>query len=141
MDLRVYVDSDVIISSIISPKGAAFYLINEASIKRFISNKSQEEIKRVASELSLNQKNLNEIIKNRFSKVELKASLEKIKKKYSEYVKDQNDAHIVAGAHAVNSKFIISYNQKDYNSDKIKENLSIIMMTPAKFLQYLRSLG
>lgn len=139
MDLKVFIDSDVVISSLLSSRGAAHTLIQEVKTKSFISNKSVEEIERVAQELNIDEKPLKEVIK-KFSVIELKDSLKKIKVDYASYVKDPNDAHIVAGAHLANVKFTISYNQKDYNSEKIKENLNIIMMTPAKFLQYLRSL-
>lgn len=139
MDLKVFIDSDVVISSLLSSRGAAYTLIQEVNTKSFISNKSVEEIKRVAQKLNIDEKSLKEVIK-KFSIIELKNPLKKIKVDYEGYVKDSNDAHIVAGAQQASAKFIISYNQKDYNSDKIKENLNIIMMTPAKFLQYLRSL-
>lgn len=139
MDLKVFIDSDVVVSSLISSKGAAYSLIYEVNIKPFISNKSVKEINRVVKELGIDEKPLKEVIK-KFSIIKLRDPLKKIKVDYEEYVKDPNDAHIVAGAHLANVKFIISYNQKDYNSEKIKENLNIIMMTPAKFLQYLRSL-
>lgn len=140
MDLKIFIDSDVVISSLISSKGAAHTLIHETNIKSFISNKSIEEIKRVAQELNIDDKPVKEVIEKKFSITKIRDSIKKIKEYYKEYVKDSNDAHIVAGAHLANVKFIISYNQKDYNSEKIKENLNIIMMTPAKFLQYLRSL-
>lgn len=139
MDLKVFIDSDVVISSLLSSRGAAHTLIQEAKTKSFISNKSVEEIKRVAQELNIDEKPLKEVVK-KLSVIELKNPLRKIKVDYASYVKDENDAHIVAGAQQASTKFIISYNQKDYNSDKIKEKLNIIMMTPAKFLQYLRSL-
>jgi len=140
MDLRVFVDSDVVISSLISSKGAAYHLINETHIKRFISNKSIAEIKRVAKELNIDGARLSETLEKNFSKVELKDSLVKIKEKYGEYTSDQHDTHITAGAHAAKVKFLISYNLKDFRAEEINEDFNIILMTPARFLQYLRSL-
>ena len=140
MDSRVFVDSDVVISSLISSKGAAYHLIHEVDIKRFISNRSIEELGRVVEELGINVESLNKVIEEKFSKTEIKDSLSAIKKEYREYVNDENDAHVVAGAARAKSKFIITYNQRDFKQDKIKDDLSIILMTPAQFLQYLRSL-
>ena len=122
MHPKVFVDSDVVISSLLSQKGAAASLINGTNLKRFISNKSEEEIERVALDLNIDKKEVQKVVDKRFSKVALKDSLEEIKEKYSDYVKDPNDAHIVAGAHTSKAKFIISYNQKDFNPNKIKED-------------------
>jgi predicted nucleic acid-binding protein len=75
-----------------------------------------------------------------FSKISIQSSLPEIKSKYKNYVKDVNDAHIVAGAEKGKVRFLISYNIKDYNIEKINEDFGILVMRPAQFLQYLRSL-
>lgn len=49
MLIKVFLDSDVIISSLISQKGAAYFLIQEKiNLKLIISNISQKELFRVA---------------------------------------------------------------------------------------------
>jgi predicted nucleic acid-binding protein len=138
--LQVFIDSDVIISSLISRTGAAYFLIHEANIKLIISNYSQTELKRVVKKLNLNHKEFENTLK-KFKIVPLRKSLSKIKKRFAGYVTDQNDAHIIAGAVKVKTRFLISYNQKHFKANKIKRDFDIILFTPAQFLQYLRSVS
>ena len=140
MTPTVFIDSDVVISSLLSKTGAAYSLIHKSGANRFISNISLEELKRVSKELNIKEQDLKELIERRFLKIEIKSSLKKIREKYNNFVEDSNAAHIVAGAYKSKAKFLITYNQKDFNTDKIKEDLNIITMRPAQFLQYLRSL-
>ena len=141
MTLQVFLDSDVVISSLISSSGAAYLLINSVKgLELYISNLSLKELKIVVERLSLDKNILTEVIDNRFQKVDLKDSNEKIKEQYGDYVLDIDDAHIVAGARTSQVRFLISYNLRHYKLDKIKEDFRIIVLTPAQFLQYLRSL-
>ena len=66
-------------------------------------------------------------------------SFTSLKKIYGGYVSDIKDIHIVAGAVISKADFLISYNLKHYHQDKIKQDFKIILLTPARFLQYLRS--
>ena len=59
---------------------------------------------------------------------------------FGQHSRDPNDAHIIAGAVKAKAQFLLTYNLKDYKIDKIKKDFGIIVTTPAKFLQYLRSL-
>jgi putative PIN family toxin of toxin-antitoxin system len=138
--MKVYIDSDVIISSLISSVGAANLLINKTNINRYISNFSYKELDIVVDRLGLNKKKFEELIKKNFLIIKLYESLQEIKKKYSTYIYDPNDAHIIAGAFKAKTNFIISYNIKHFKIDKIKQDLNIIICKPAVFLQYLRSL-
>ncbi len=126
--MKVFVDSDVIISSLISNSGAASELINNhPEVIKIISDFSQKEL---------------EIVKSRLKIVKATPPLDLIKiigvKNYSIYSTDPNDAHIVTGADQAQVKFLITYNLKHYKIDKIKRELNIIVMTPGMFLQYLR---
>lgn len=138
---KVFVDSDVIISSLISEKGAAFFLITEKhpKVKFLISNLSLKEQRIVADRLKINEKGLQNLIGRRFTIVQLKGLVTKLKRKYQEYTIDPYDAHIVAGAHKAKAKFLITYNRRHFNEDKIKKDFNIILFTPAQFLQYLRT--
>ncbi len=141
MPLKVFVDSDVIISSLISSTGAAFLLLNQTGVpKLFVSNVSLRELKEVVERLGLSEEKLNDLITRHFSIVQLKESVTTIKSEFAEYVLDINDAHIVAGAQKANAQFLISYNTKHFKSDKLKEKFNIILTTPANLLQYLRSI-
>ena len=139
-DLTVFVDSDVIISSLISKSGALYLLLNKTDLKLFISNYSSDELKVVAKRLGIVQKRLDTLIKMRFKAVRLKASLDRIKIEYNDYVKDAGDAHIIAGAVKSGARFLISYNLRDFRTDRIKRDFGLICLKPAQLLQYLRSL-
>lgn len=137
---KVFVDSDVVLSSMLSSKGAANFLLNEVDLEFVISNFSLLEIERGIAKLNLDMNQLRRLVKNRLKLIELKDSTGKIKKIFKNYVFDKNDAHVVAGAQRARAKVIISYNIKDFNKQKIKDDLGIIVLTPAQYLQYSRSL-
>lgn len=139
MPPKTFVDSDVVISSLISSTGAAYILVNSKDLSLVISNLSFQELKIVAKRLGIAEDKLNILIK-KFNLTRLKETSEKLKEKYGHYVLDPNDAHIVAGAHKAKVKFLISYNIKHFKEDKIKQDFNIIVTTPANLLQYLRSL-
>ena len=141
MALRVFVDSDVVISSLISSTGAAFLLLNQTDdIELYISNISMSELEMVTERLSLDGQTLKKLAKRRFTILQLGKTPEEMKKQFSDYVLDIDDAHIVAGAVRAKVQFLISYNTKHFKGDKLKENFNIILSTTANFLQYLRSL-
>ncbi|MDD5147398.1 MAG: PIN domain-containing protein [Candidatus Daviesbacteria bacterium] len=138
---KVFIDSDVVISSLISSSGAANLLLSSiTNLKLYISNVSQKELIEVADRLGLDQTELKNLLKRSFKKVYLKQQLKEIKVKYSEYIVDQDDAHIIAGAKKAKVNYLISYNTKHFKIDKIKEDFNIMVMAPANFLQYLRSI-
>ncbi len=137
--LRVFVDSDVVISSLISQKGAAFLLLSKKDQNYYISNLSKRELAIVAGRLSINKTKLTFTIKNKLKLVTIKDGLDSIKIRFSQHTKDPNDAHVIAGAVKAKVQFLLTYNLKDYKIDKIKKDFGIIVITPAKFLQYLRS--
>lgn len=138
--IPVFEDSDVIISSLLSSTGAAYLLLNQTdTLSLFISTLSQKELERVSERLQIETIALQALLTKRFSRVEL-ANTTELQHKYAEYVLDNNDAHIVAGAEKSHARFLITYNTKHFKIDKIKEDLRILVVTPATFLQYLRSL-
>ena len=138
---RVFVDSDVVISSLISAKGAAYLLLNNQKEKFIISNISKKEIKEVADRLKISQDRLRDLIKSRLKIANLETDLAKIKKDFKDFASDPNDTHIVAGAVRARAKFLLTYNTKHFNKHKISEELGINVLTPGQYLQYLRSLG
>lgn len=137
--LRVYVDSDVIISSLISQTGAANFIFNLKEIILLASNYSEKETKVVAERLDLKITKVNDLFKRKIEIVHLGNDLKKIKEKFADYVADRNDAHVVAGAVKAKAQFLISYNLRHYKANKVKTDFNILLMTPAMFLQYLRS--
>lgn len=126
--MKVFVDSDVVISSLISNTGASAQLLKtNNNIAKIISNLSKKELKIVMTRLKIDKPlpKLKIVIIDNFEK-------------YSAYSTDPNDAHIVAGAHQAKVNFLITYNLKHYRVERIKQDLNIIVMTPGIFLQYLR---
>ena len=137
----LFVDSDVVISSLLSSKGAAYLLTRQTKdIKLCISNISQKELETVVSRLRISQDKLQLLIEKSFDLIELKQTLDQIKKEFGNYITDIDDAHIVLGAKESKARFLITYNIKHYKVEKIKQDFSILIMTPGQFIQYLRSL-
>lgn len=136
---RVYVDSDVIISSLISQTGAASFIFSLKNINLLASNYSKKETRVVAGRLGLKEIKVDDLFEKKLEIVSLDDDLGKIKEKFADYVTDKNDAHVVAGAVKTKAKFLVSYNLRHYKTDKIKTDFDILLMTPAMFLQYLRS--
>lgn len=134
---KVFVDSDVVLSSLISSKGAAHFLLNEVDLDFVISNISLDEITRGVTKLDLSIADLN-LLETKLKMVKL--NQQKIKGDFGKYTFDENDAHVVAGAKKAKAKVILSYNVRDFNRQKISEELGVIVLTPAQYLQYLRSL-
>jgi len=140
-DLRVFVDSDVVISSLISSSGAAFLLLNQSKRdKLVVSNISVKEMRIVVLRMRLGINKLEELLEERLIIIKLKQKAVEFRKTYGNYVTDVNDAHIVAGAVIAKAKFLITYNVRHYKTEKIRSKLEIVILTPAKYLQYLRSL-
>lgn len=138
--MRIFVDSDVVISSLLSQSGAAYLLLNTPSLKLFISSLSKRELEKVVQRLGIKSTMLKEIIDNNLDIVNIPEPLGDIKDSFGQYVIDVDDAHIVAGTKAAKAEFLITYNVRDYKIEKIKQDLNVLILTPAAFLQYLRSI-
>lgn len=136
--MRIFIDSDVLISSFLSRRGAAYLIIDTLRMDKFISNFSLVEIETAFIRKSLDLKALEKLVKQKIKVVEIDE--EEVKSK-NKFVVDPNDAHIIAGAIRSKARFLISYNIRDYLVDKIYQNLNIIVMTPGQFLQYLRAIS
>lgn len=133
--LRAFVDSDVVVSAVISDRGAAALLFSGRSgVELTVSDLSKRELVDVVGRLGLEQVKLDEIL------ADLETIKLKEKEKYKIYVSDVRDAHVVAGADQGKCGFLLTYNTRHYDTEKIKRELNIIVMTPGTFLQYLRSL-
>ena len=138
--MRIFVDSDVVVSSFLSQLGAAHFLLSITSIQIFISSLSKKGLETVIKRLGIGSDMLTTLIKNNLEVAILSESLSEIKESFKQYVLDENDAHILAGAKAAKADFLITYNVKDFKIEKIKQDLGILALTPGNFLQYLRSI-
>ncbi len=140
--MNIFIDSDVVISSLLSSHGAAYQLFDQkhSELSFFVSNISQRELDIVINKLKIDETSLKLLIEQSLTIVHLTDTIEAIKTSYKEYVKDINDAHIVAGSHKAQVRFLITYNMKDFKVEKIKRDLDISILSPGIFLQYLRSI-
>lgn len=138
--IRVFVDSDVVISSLLSISGAAYTLLHDTKeVELYISNFSTLELERVADRLQLDTEKLQKVISTRFTSVNINQSYKKAQEQFAHYVRDVDDAHIVAGAKVAKVTFLVSYNIRHFESEKLRRDFKIILLTPGLFLQYLRS--
>jgi predicted nucleic acid-binding protein len=141
--IRLFIDSDVVISSLISISGAAYALLHDKSDKltAYVSNYSTAELEKVVirPHLNLNEEGLMQLIRG-LDVVDIKMSDQVVQQEFVEYVKDINDAHIVAGAKLAKASFLITYNIRHFKAEKLSQDFGIILLTPGLFLQYLRSL-
>lgn len=136
---RIFVDSDVVISSLISKTGSAYYFVNESGFNLFISNVSEKELQKGKVKLGLSETDLTNILQRKVRKVILTKTIPEIKEEHSSYVNDLNDAHIVAGAVKAKAKVLLTFNIKHFDTELIKKELGILVLKPGNYLQYLRS--
>ena len=140
--IRVFVDSDVIISSLISYSGAAYALLHAAKqTELYVSNFSIKELEKVVSRLKLEQSMLDEVVSSLLVTIRVNQTYQKVGLEYADYVRDPDDAHIVAGAKEAKASFLVSYNVRHFNAEKLREDFQIVLLTPGLYLQYLRSLS
>ena len=136
---KIFLDSDVVISLLISNLGASHQLVNNVSSICFISDISYKELLSVVKKLDLKVNKLKNLVKEKLRVIKLQKDKKGAIKDYKNFVKDLNDAHIVAGAVESKVNFLITFNLKDFEINRIKEKYNIKIMTPGTFLQFLRS--
>lgn len=137
-EIKVFLDTDIIISSLISDKGASYELVTKTKVEKSISKTVEEEVKEVSLRENIDQEKAKGLLR-RTKRIMINLPKEKVVKDYLKYVFDEEDSHVVAGAHKSRAKFLLTYNIKHYDSIKIKNDLGIIVMKPGTFLQHLRS--
>lgn len=136
MTPKIFLDSDVIVSSLISSRGASHLLLKQKQ-NYFISTLSVKEITFVIKRLSLDPRAFTKLQKHSVKTIKLTKS--QVTRAYNRYVLDPKDAHIVAAAKRAYCRFLITYNLKHYRSESLKRDLNIIVLTPGQYLQYQRS--
>lgn len=132
----VYLDSDVIVSSCLSSVGAAYLLLEKENLVRFYTDIQKNELRIVIDRLNIAPKILHQTLK-KCTLVPLKSPHLDL---FSKYTLDVYDRHIIAGVVASKAKYLITYNLKHFRIDAIKRDLNITVLSPAQFLQFLRSL-
>ena len=138
--IQVFLDTDVIISSLLSRTGASFEILKHPAVKKVISRAVKEELVIVAKRLKIEGHKTKKLVED-INSVTLGLTKSRIVKDYQQFVFDQQDCHVVAGAKVSKSRFLLTHNLKHYRVDKIKTGLGIMVFKPGNFLQYLRSLN
>lgn len=138
--MNIFLDSDVVVSALLSQTGTSYQLIQSYNGGCFISSNSFDELNIVCQRLKIPIEKLQYVVEGFLQLVPCKQPLAEIKETYQQYTFDIHDSHIVAGAKEAAARFLITYNIKHYKIDKINTDFNIVVLTPGKFLQYLRSL-
>lgn len=138
-EIKIVLDTDVIISALLSERGASYKLINDAKVKMIISKAIAAEVTDVAAREDITKSAVRAILA-KLKLTQLFLSKEKLLEKYSNYVFDDEDSHVIACAHISKSDFLLTHNIRHYHVLKIKNDLGIKVFRPGDFLQYLRSL-
>ena len=139
--IRIFVDSDVVISSLLSKNGASYTLLHHTeNLEMYVSNFSSIELERVSDRLGIAQTSLKNLIDTRLKCVDIDIAYDQVQAQFANYVTDTHDEHIVAGAQKAKAVFLVTYNLRHFVVDKIKSDFEIITIAPGLFLQYLRSL-
>ncbi len=136
--LRIFTDSDVVIASMLSKSGAAYFLMQSSYVETVVTTHSLKEIGVVAHRLNIVQADQKKIL-NLAHSIILPITMKEAQLRYNKFVNDLNDSHIVAGAVSAGVRFLITYNLKDFQIENIKREFDIIVLTPGALLQYLRS--
>jgi len=137
-EIKVFLDTDVIISSLLSRKGASYQLIAKQKVNKVITQTIAEEIKEVTLRKNIDRTEAKKTLKS-IKTIKINLSRAKVTEIFSRYVSDIEDSHVVAGASKSKTKFLLTYNLKHYKKIPIKNELGIIVLKPGEFLQYLRS--
>jgi len=137
--ISVFLDTNVIIASLLSNSGASSQIIKNPKLNKIISKTVKEEILEVSIRLNLNHVLINSQL-DKYKIITPKITKKVLENTYGKFVFDQEDSHVVAGTHSSKTKFLITHNLKHFNINRINSNMGIIVLTPGNFLQYLRSL-
>ena len=137
--IKVFLDSDVLISAFLSKTGASFAILKNPKITKVISKTVKEEVLEVVTRLNLNLPNKDIFPDIKIITLELEKP--RLSETYFPYVLDEEDSHVVVGAHKAKVNFLLTHNLRHYHTVKIKNDFGINVMKPGLFLQYFRSLG
>ncbi len=140
--MKIFLDTNVLFSAIMSDKGAAFALISlikKGKICGITSDICLKELKRIEDKLKF-KVNVDQFLKSFNIKI---LKLKEIKPKFevSFYVKDQDDAHVIQGAIESESEYLVTFNMKDFYADVIYNAFHIKVLTQGMMLQTLRQIG
>ncbi|MDR0513827.1 MAG: putative toxin-antitoxin system toxin component, PIN family [Coriobacteriaceae bacterium] len=134
---RIVIDTNVFVSSLRSARGASFALMRLIDQGRFIVSVStallleyEDAATRSLADTVFSADDLTEIIDGLFAICERHETYFH----WRPYLKDPEDEHVLELAVASNSRYIISYNKRDFAGS---EQFGIPVLTPQEFLREL----
>lgn len=134
--IKVFVDSDVVIASVLSKTGAGYQLLEKKTVDRWISELSEKEMRKVVRRKGFDERVLNVNLEK--MKVLSLTEDEVERADMGGLVRDARDVHVVVGAVECGAEFLLTYNLSDFRVGRIKDELGIMCMKPGYFLQFLR---
>jgi len=137
--IQVFLDTDVVISALLSKKGASYQLVSNPKLVKIVSKSVGDEILEVAKRLGIKKQRVQGLVKS-IKTISLSLTKKEILTTYRDFVHDETDAHVVAGASKERLVgFLLTHNLRHYKVDMIKTKLGILVIKPGNFLQYFRS--
>jgi putative PIN family toxin of toxin-antitoxin system len=138
---KVFLDTNVLFSALLSIHGAAFELFRLAKEEKILLMTSDQCV----AELKSLEKNVKFLIPIQDFLKAFPIALITLEKKdsdsYLPYVLDLHDAHVAHGAVQSKAQFLITFNTKDFKRDLIFKDFQIRVLTQGYFLQWLRMNG
>ncbi len=131
--VKIFLDSDVFISALISQRGASYKLFKLEGVERWVSTLSLKEINRVLVRKNINKEKMINKLKKLCKVLNLKE--EDVEESFDPFVRDLNDKHVIAGAYRAKVDFLITYNKKDFVLSAIESKLGIRVLNPGEFLR------
>ena len=137
--IKIFIDSSVIIAALISKTGASreVLIFRESSFfEGWISTKVIDEVTKVIERKSL-------ILENDLKEILNVANLKVVKKldpflllETSKWIKDKNDAHILAAAKQADVDIILTLDIRHFIKDlEVSKKSGLKIMTPGEFIK------
>jgi putative PIN family toxin of toxin-antitoxin system len=135
---KVFLDSSIVISAVLSDKGGSFRLFNEAQNKHLIIYISDFVLEEVVSVLKLKYPLKLNSLENLLSStpfVLAKDPSQDLIEEMAMLISDFFDAPILAATKKAKVDFLITLDKKHFLTKKVKENVKFKVLTPKEFLQ------
>lgn len=139
--MKLFLDTNVLFSALMSESGAAFELFRLAAkgtIELVTSDQCLIELKRIEEKMKFKMPFQDFLKTHSLSIVTLKL---KDSDRYQPYVFDTNDAHVAQGADQSKAEFLVTFNTKDFKRDLLFQDFQLRVLTQGYFLQWLRGVG
>ncbi len=136
--MRVFFDSSVIISAIISATGGSRKLIEltkEGKLTGIISQGILEEVLSKKNKINSTEKEIINFVKNNDLLVREKIT-ESEAIKYEDFLTDPKDTHVIAGAKLTKCKYLVTLDKKHLLQPNVRKKFKPLqIVSPKEFLE------